>query len=41
MNSKICFIVTTIKFLVMIMAIVIYLLEADLSTAPDFIYNQF
>ena len=32
---------TAIKVAIMILAIIIYLLEADLSTAPEFIYNQF
>ena len=40
-NSKFNMTLTAIKVAIMILAIIIYLLEADLSTAPEFIYNQF
>ncbi len=40
-NSKFELICTAIKVTIMILAIIVYLLEADLSTAPEFIYNQF
>lgn len=40
-KDKIRLIVKGIAMGIMLMAIFIHLLNADLSTAPEFIYNQF
>lgn len=40
-NDKLEIFWYVLKFWVMMMAIFLYLLCADFSTAPEFIYNQF
>lgn len=40
-NKKLCFIKDTAIFLLLFLALYVYLIQADLSTAPEFIYSQF
>ena len=40
-SEKVLVIVRAVSIFVMLLLIYVYLLNADLSTAPEFIYNQF
>ncbi|MGN0351060.1 MAG: hypothetical protein ACI4ES_05350 [Roseburia sp.] len=40
-NEKVTNVFMMIKIIVMLVLLYLYLMYADLSTAPEFIYNQF